>query len=1341
MMRPLLTILFLTAGVMYAQVRFVPNEGQWADQIQHRTEVIGGGVQIETTGWTCWQWAPDTSVEQDHHASSRKGIVWQSQWVDANPVDSPEWERRGLTTDRQHFYLSDDPSQWAENVQPATMITAENIWPGIRLRWRGTRQGRAAFEFTVEPGADPSKIGWRYNGVEADIGPKGELQLTHSLHNRSADFWAELAAPFAFQLGDDGTLETVVCQYQLTNGDVRFSLGEYDGQRPLIIDPEITFSTFAGSTGDNFGTTASNGPGGALVGGTVAFAPGYPTTPGAIEATMDVFADGVSHTAVTVFSADGSNLLYSTYLGGSRADIPHSLAYNENWGQIALFGTTGSTDFPTTPGAFQTDFNTGPAVDITIYGVDPQPNGLDCYLLTLDGGDFTLNASTFFGGSGIDGLNNANGLRANFGDFYRGQIDIGPNGSLWVATTTTSTDLPMPGSPANAGAHDALIAGFSADLSDLLCGRTFGGSASDAAYSIEVAPDNSFGGLDNLQVLVGGGSLSSNLPLPNGSIQPAPQGNTEGWIAQFNASPNNLTAQFGTYHGLADYDQVYFVQRDGAGRPYAYGQARGGMPVIGDVYANPGSGQYITCFLPDMSDIEWQTAIGTGSTNIDLSPTAFLVSECEQVYISGWGGETNGTGGTADVAGSTTFGLPTTDNPFQAGTDGSDFYLAVLSPNAEDLIYATFFGGPFANEHVDGGSSRFDQNGTVYQAVCAGCGGMNDFPSTDNAWSPDNPSPNCNMGVFKFDLGKLNADIEIDGPDQFCQGESVQFENNTAGPAAFTWDFGDATFSDEVAPLHLYGLNGVFEVEVIAEDTTGCLEPDTAFVTVTIAPNADPQVPPVDALCIGESVQLDGSGNGTLTWFPAAGLSAVNIADPIADPDATTTYTLTDVTLCGTESIEVTVVVVDMATEINGDTQICLGDGAPLAVTSPQPEAAGWDYDWQPIDWLSDPGSTDPVASPIETTTYTVTVTTPEGCQRFHEVTVSVVPGAPGDNLYPDVPLCIGQSVQLEAADGSMWSWSPTDGLNNPASQTPFATPQATTTYTVTITNLCGEGTDEVTVELIVPEAFVDPGGSVCAGEPFAVSATGGVTYQWVPGALVTNPSAAQTTVVTETSQTFTAYVTDADGCVASAEVDILIWPRPTVEAGPDQRQEWLEPTFLYGSVEGSPVDSIWWSPSAPLSCDDCLIPEVLLQEDGIFTLHVIDTNGCQSADRVEVQFIYPVYVPTAFTPDGDGLNDGWRPESQWLNGTGTYLQGLPNATLVPGYRLEIWDRWGQCIWATEDPRAYWTGGIGGPGTASGTGGIGAGKHLVMPGVYTWVMHYPTSKGRTRQTGKVTLVR
>ena len=1341
MVRACMIIGLLAAGSLSAQVRFVPNEGQWPEHVHHRTDVVGGGVQLERGGWTCWQWAPEHEEAEDHHIGARQGILWHAEWVDADSLAALNWVRSGFASDRQNYYLSDNPHQWAEHVQPVSMLKTENVWPGIRLRWRGTRQGRAAFEFTVAPGADPGDIAWRYLGVAPAIGPGGALHLQHAQHDPDRGFTAELAAPFAFQWREDGHIDEVPCRYLIDGQEVRFEVGEYDLDRPLVLDPEITFSTYAGSTGDNFGTTASNGPDGALVGGAVAFAPGYPTTADAVEATMDVFADGISHTVVTVFSPDGTNLLYSTYLGGSRADIPHSLAYNDTWGRIVLFGTTGSTNFPTTPGVLQPDLALGPATDVDIYGVDTQPNGVDCFLASFNGTDFTLEAATYFGGSGNDGQNKAAGLNANFGDEYRGQIDIGPDGSIWIATTTTSQDLDLPGSPAPAGSYDALVAGFDADLTTLLCGRTFGGSAADAAYSVEVAPDNSFGAFGALEILVGGGTLSDDLPLPGGSIQPSPLGEVEGWVAQMNAGPDDLTVQFATYHGLDDYDQVYFVQRDGQGRPYAYGQARGGMPILGDVYAEASSGQYITCFLPDLSDIEWQTTLGSGDSQVDLSPTAFLVSECEQVYISGWGGETNANSGTADVSGSSTYGLTTAGGPFQTSTDGSDFYLAVLAPDATDLVYATFFGGPFSTEHVDGGSSRFDQNGTVYQSVCAGCGGMNDFPSTPGAWSADNPSPNCNMGVFKFELGKLNANISIDGPDQFCQGESVQFENTTSGPAAFTWDFGDATFSNEVAPLHLYGLNGVFEVEVIAEDTTGCLEPDTAFVTVTIAPNADPVVEPVDPLCEGEEAQLDGGGNGELSWFPPTGLTADDIPNPVASPVSTTTYTLTDVTLCGTASTEVTVEVIQMVTDPSGDTQICLGDGAPLSVSSPQPEADGWTYAWSPTAGLSDPDVANPVASPTSTTTYTVNITTPEGCTRTHEMTVDVVAAVPGDSIYPTVPLCIGQSTLLQADEGSTWTWSPTVGLSNPASQTPIASPSETTTYTVTISNLCGEGTDEVTVELIVPEAFVEPGGWICAGEPFPVSASGGVSYQWVPGSLVTNPGAAQTTVVTETSQTFTAYVTDADGCVASAEVDVLVWERPEVEAGPDQRQDWLEPTFLYGSVQGAPIDSLWWSPADPLSCSDCLIPEVLLQEDMNFTLHVIDTNGCRSADVVQVEFNYPLYVPSGFTPDGDGLNDGWRPEGAWLNGAGTYLLGLPDATLLPGYRLEVWDRWGTCIWATEDPRAYWTGGVGGPGMAPGAGGIGAGQHHAPPGVYTWVVVFPTSKGQERRTGRVTLVR
>ena len=475
MVRFLMTLFLLSAGTLSAQVRFVPNEGQWPDHIHHRAEVVGGGVQLERAGWLCWQWAPETEAVLDHHKGARRGIVWQAEWIDADPLAALNWVRSGFASDREHHYLSDDPDQWAEHIQPVSMLKTENVWPGIRLRWRGTRQGRAAFEFTVAPGADPNDIGWRYRGVRPAIGPDGELHLQHAQHDPDAGFMAELASPFAFQWREDGHIDEVPCRYILDGPEVRFEVGAYDGTRPLVIDPEITFSTYAGSTGDNFGTTASNGPGGALVGGAAAFAPGYPTTADAVEATMDVFADGISHTVVTVFSPDGTNLLYSTYLGGSHADIPHSLAYNETWGNIVLFGTTGSSNFPTTPGVVQPDLAPGPATDVDIYGVDTQPNGVDCYLASFNGVDFTLEAATYFGGSGNDGQNKAAGLNANFGDEYRGQIDIGPDGSIWIATTTTSQDLNLPGSPAPAGSYDALVAGFSADLSTLLCGRTFGG--------------------------------------------------------------------------------------------------------------------------------------------------------------------------------------------------------------------------------------------------------------------------------------------------------------------------------------------------------------------------------------------------------------------------------------------------------------------------------------------------------------------------------------------------------------------------------------------------------------------------------------------------------------------------------------------------------------------------------------------------------------------------------------------------------------------------------------------------------------------------------------------------
>src|SRR5205814_539981 len=129
--------------------------------------------------------------------------------------------------------------------------------------------------------------------------------------------------------------------------------------------------------------------------------------------------------------------------------------------------------------------------------------------------------------------------------------------------------------------------------------------------------------------------------------------------------------------------------------------------------------------------------------------TAFLVDTCENIYAAGWGRCIN-FGST--YPGSDNFNMPLTPDAFQSSTDGCDFYFIILNANATSLLYGTYFGGAVSEEHVDGGTSRFNSSGMVYESVCAGCGGHSDFPTQPGVVSQTNNSTNCNNAVIKFDL-------------------------------------------------------------------------------------------------------------------------------------------------------------------------------------------------------------------------------------------------------------------------------------------------------------------------------------------------------------------------------------------------------------------------------------------------------------------------------------------------------------------------------------------------------------------------------------------------------------
>ena len=170
--------------------------------------------------------------------------------------------------------------------------------------------------------------------------------------------------------------------------------------------------------------------------------------------------------------------------------------------------------------------------------------------------------------------------------------------------------------------------------------------------------------------------------------------------------------------------------------------------------------------------------------------------------MSGWGGATNNTSPFIFTSG--TSGMPVTEEGYQLDTDNSDFWLGVMDPGGVDLNYATYFGGDESNEHVDGGTSRFDKDGTVYQAMCAGCGGNSDLPTTPGAWSSTNDSPNCNLGVFKFELGELNVGIDVATQGVLCDGLDVEFDNTSTVGYNYLWTFDDNQVSTEYEPTHTF---------------------------------------------------------------------------------------------------------------------------------------------------------------------------------------------------------------------------------------------------------------------------------------------------------------------------------------------------------------------------------------------------------------------------------------------------------------------------------------------------------------------------------------------------------
>ena len=804
---------------------FVPNLGQWEEDFLYRVEVPNGALFLEEDRFT-WnlqnledlqQFAAqkengqmDVPVEVRGHAFQVRFPGADSRNIEPLSAAKPHY---------RNYFLGDNRSRWIGQVPLYEGVRYENLWPGIDLEIYN-HLTELKYDFRVQPGAPVGGIRMEYpNDVNLSI-KDGKLLI------ESGAGVIEELRPVAWQhVGGEEKIKPVGINWKINGQTASFELtDDYDSRLPLIIDPVFEFGTFTGALSDNWGYTATWDADGHLYGGGIVFGPDYPVTMGAYQ---EVWAGGSGgfqiDVGITKYTPDGSGIVWSTFLGGSGNELPHSLVVNDN-NELFVYGTTSSSDFPTSLGAADDSFAGGPAINVTAIDFV----GTDIYVSRFSADGSSLLGSTYVGGSGNDGMNIAAELHSNYGDHARGEIVLDPTGAPVIASSTTSPDFPTtPGAWSNLpqGGQDGVIFRLDANLTTLTSSTYFGGSNDDGSYSTKLAQTG--------EVLVCGGSRSFDLPTSLDAVEPTYLGGlVDGYAARLSADLSTVNAC--TYLGGSLYDQTYFIERDANDFVYVTGQSRDGFPISSGVYANPGSAHFIAKLSSDLGSFEYSTVFGDGTNTVNISPTAFLVDICENVYVSGWGGTTNAF---FNPDAGFTNGLPTTADALQSTTDGSDFYFFVLSKNGISNLYSSYFGGNGSSEHVDGGTSRFDPEGVIYQAVCAGCGGSDLFPTTPGAWSESNGSTNCNLGTAKirFDLSGVRADSDALPSINGCAPFTVDFNNVSTGAVDYIWDFGDGSAGSTVfEPTHTFVLPGTYSVQLVAIDSNSCNIADTSYVTIVV---------------------------------------------------------------------------------------------------------------------------------------------------------------------------------------------------------------------------------------------------------------------------------------------------------------------------------------------------------------------------------------------------------------------------------------------------------------------------------------------------------------------------
>jgi hypothetical protein len=706
------------------------------------------------------------------------------------------------------YFIGNDPAKWQPNVPVWGGVRYVDLYPGIDLEITG-EESRWAWrlvvrEQTLSLAPSPSQgEGWgggvrlRVEGADAiELLPPPDPSATPS-----ASSGLRLRAGVGRGAGGEGLrLTTAIGEFTLPlltveglhveranveRVNVRvFDVTPPSSSAPALPGPsaqtagtsDLLYSTFLGGNGDDRGVAiAVDGAGSAYVTGWT-WSSDFPTTPGSFDTSSnngDVF--------VVKLNAGGTGLAYATFLGGSGDDHGYAIAV-DGVGSAYVTGGTWSSDFPTTPGAFDTSYH----------------GAYDTFMVNLNAGGTGLAYATFLGGSAED---------------YGQALAVDGAGSAYVTGYTSSSDFPTtPGAfDTSYDGYDAFVVKLNAGGAGLVYATFLGGSDSDRGYAIAVD------GAGNAYVT--GYTYSSDFPTTPGAFDTSHNVGNDAFVVKLNAEGTGLA--YATFLGGNADDYGSSIAVDGAGSAYVTG-----FTYSSDFPATPGAF--------DTGYNGWGDAfmVKLNAGGAGLAYATFLGGN---TYDEGNAIAVDGAGSAYVTGGTWSSDFPTTPGAFDTSYNGGeDACVVKLNAGGTGLAYATFLGGSGEN---NGRAIAVDGAGSAY---VTGYTYSSDFPTTPSAFDT---SHNGGGDAFVAKLA-VGGRVFLTPPAQMNQGgrgQVVAYKemliNATGGPDSFNLTLGshvwDTGLSDSMIGPVADGETATFTVYVAVPLDAAWYSTDVVTVTAT----------------------------------------------------------------------------------------------------------------------------------------------------------------------------------------------------------------------------------------------------------------------------------------------------------------------------------------------------------------------------------------------------------------------------------------------------------------------------------------------------------------------------